>query len=176
MSRGHLTAKADFVYGPQQRSTFWYINAAPQWQSFNGGNWNTLELNVRHFAASRRLDLDVYTGVHGQMTMADTESRQQPIHLHYEANERWLPAPKFYWKVIYDPITKRGTAFVGLNDPFIRRIPESVYICNDISSSINWLTWNPKNILQGVSYACTVPDLRKVVPTVPPLNVVGILA
>lgn len=32
MARGHLTAKADFVYGSQQRATFFYVNVAPQWQ------------------------------------------------------------------------------------------------------------------------------------------------
>lgn len=26
ISRGHLTAKADFVYGSLQASTFWYVN------------------------------------------------------------------------------------------------------------------------------------------------------
>nr|CAD7402363.1 unnamed protein product [Timema cristinae] len=47
LSRGHLIAKADYVYGSQQRATFYYMNSAPQWQTFNGGNWNTLEDNVR---------------------------------------------------------------------------------------------------------------------------------
>lgn len=35
MSRGHLTAKADFIYGSQQRATFYYVNVAPQWQVIN---------------------------------------------------------------------------------------------------------------------------------------------
>ncbi|XP_070156141.1 uncharacterized protein [Polyergus mexicanus] len=86
LSRGHMVAKADFIYGALQRATFWYLNTAPQWQSFNGGNWNSLEMSVRRFAASRRLDLDVYTGVHGQMTMEDIRGKQQPIHLHAEAS------------------------------------------------------------------------------------------
>lgn len=32
MSRGHLTAKADYLYGSQQRATFYMVNVAPQWQ------------------------------------------------------------------------------------------------------------------------------------------------
>lgn len=39
MARGHLMAKSDNVLGNQQRSTFYYVNAAPQWQSFNGGKF-----------------------------------------------------------------------------------------------------------------------------------------
>ncbi|XP_011156845.2 uncharacterized protein LOC105193882 isoform X1 [Solenopsis invicta] len=173
LSRGHMAAKADFVYGAQQRSTFWYLNTAPQWQSFNGGNWNFLEISVRRFAASRRLDLDVYTGVHGQMTMEDIRGKQQPVYLHAEGTV--MSVPKFYWKVIYDPLSKRGTAFVGLNDPFIRLVTDDVFLCTDISEGIKWLDWRPRNITSGISYACSVADLRKAVPVVPLLDVIGIL-
>ncbi|XP_077272944.1 salivary endonuclease-like [Temnothorax americanus] len=173
LSRGHMAAKADFVYGAQHRSTFWYLNTAPQWQTFNGGNWNSLELSVRRFAASRRLDLDVYTGVHGQMTMEDIRGKQQPVYLHTDGAV--MSAPKFYWKVIYDPLSKRGTAFVGLNDPFIRLPADDAYLCTDISEKIKWLNWRSRNIKLGISYACSVAELRKAVPVVPPLDVIGIL-
>ncbi|XP_059478930.1 uncharacterized protein LOC132198744 isoform X2 [Neocloeon triangulifer] len=46
LARGHLAARADFVFSSHQRATFWYVNVAPQWQTFNGGNWNTLEDNI----------------------------------------------------------------------------------------------------------------------------------
>jgi hypothetical protein len=62
LSKGHLTAKADFFYGSQQMVTFFYANAAPQWQTFNGANWNTLEDNVRAFTSRLGSDLEVYTG------------------------------------------------------------------------------------------------------------------
>ncbi|KAM0734737.1 hypothetical protein ACS0PU_011556 [Formica fusca] len=173
LSRGHMTAKADFIYGALQRATFWYLNTAPQWQSFNGGNWNSLEMSVRRFAASRRLDLDVYTGVHGQMTMEDIRGKQQPVHLHAEG--AIVSAPKFYWKVIYDPLSKRGTAFVGLNDPFIKSVTDDIYLCTDISEKIKWLDWKPRDITAGISYACSIADLRKAVLVVPVLDVIGIL-
>lgn len=38
LARGHLTAKADYVFAALQMTTFYYINVAPQWQSFNNGN------------------------------------------------------------------------------------------------------------------------------------------
>ncbi|XP_025074329.1 uncharacterized protein LOC112552708 [Pogonomyrmex barbatus] len=169
LSRGHMVAKADFVYGAQQRSTFWYLNTAPQWQTFNGGNWNSLEISVRYFAATYHLDLDVYTGVHGHMTMKDIYDNQEPLYLDA------LSVPKFYWKVIYDPLSKQGTAFVGLNDPFITSITDDIYLCKDISEKIEWLIWQPKNITAGISYACSVDDLREAVPTVPLFDVIDIL-
>jgi DNA/RNA endonuclease G (NUC1) len=62
LSRGHLTARVDFVFATQQQATFWLTNAAPQWQTFNGGNWNTLEMNVRTFIGQLNRDLIMYTG------------------------------------------------------------------------------------------------------------------
>lgn len=47
LARGHLTPKADFVYGSEQASTFHYVNVAPQWQILNEGNWQRVEENVR---------------------------------------------------------------------------------------------------------------------------------
>ncbi|KMQ82569.1 dsrnase 4, partial [Lasius niger] len=81
------------------------------------------------------------------MTMEDVRGKQQPVHLHAEG--AIVSAPKFFWKVIYDPLSKRGTAFVGLNDPFIKSITDDVYICTDISEKIKWLDWRPRDITAG---------------------------
>lgn len=37
LTRGHLAAKADYIFAPHQLATFYFINVAPQWQTFNGG-------------------------------------------------------------------------------------------------------------------------------------------
>lgn len=55
-------AKSDNLHGAAQISTFWHSNAAPQWQTFNGGNWNALENAVRKLAAAKQTDLICYTG------------------------------------------------------------------------------------------------------------------
>ncbi|XP_047344273.1 uncharacterized protein LOC124946901 [Vespa velutina] len=175
LSRGHMTAKADFIYGALQSLTFWYINAAPQWMSFNAGNWEILESNVRNFATDRSLDLDVYTGVHGQMTLPNARGKQENIYLYVNGTTKAVPVPKFYWKIIYDPRSQKGTAFVGLNDPFIKSITEDIYICSDISSTIEWLDWRPNDIKAGISYACTIDDLREAVPTIPKFKTIGLL-
>ncbi|XP_044017422.1 uncharacterized protein LOC122858549 [Aphidius gifuensis] len=171
LAKGHMVAKADFVYGSAQLSTFWYLNAAPQWQTFNAGNWNSLENDVRKFADRKSLDLVVYTGIHGQMTLSDINDIPIPIYLHDEK----ISVPRFYWKIIYDPLTKRATGFVGLNDPFAKNITRDMFICRDISKRIEWLNWQQNKISKGISYACQVQDLRKAIPSIPDIHVVDIL-
>lgn len=175
LSRGHLTAKADFVYGSAQSSTFWYLNAAPQWQTFNGGNWNSLEDNVRVFASTNSLNLIVYTGTHGQMSLLDENNNRVPIYLRVDKNENGMPVPKFFWKIIYDSERMLGTAFVGVNDPYAEKITSDMLICKDVSDSIRWLTWKSNSIDKGISYACSINELMKTIPTIPKLEVKGLL-
>ena len=63
-AKGHLAPDANFVYEVLQDATYYFINVAPQvdffrfrnfnfkiqFQSFNGGNWKALELDVRNLA------------------------------------------------------------------------------------------------------------------------------
>lgn len=38
-SRGHMAPDADFIDWSSQEASYYFMNAAPQWQTFNGGNW-----------------------------------------------------------------------------------------------------------------------------------------
>ena len=49
-AKGHLSPDAAFVYQREQDATYFYINAAPQFQSFNAGNWRFLEEGARDLA------------------------------------------------------------------------------------------------------------------------------
>lgn len=55
LAKGHFAAHCDFVFEAQQKSTYHYINVGPQWQSFNNGNWKTLEIDLRNYVNSRRV-------------------------------------------------------------------------------------------------------------------------
>ena len=55
-AKGHLSPDAAFIYQLEQYATYYYINAAPQFQSFNGGNWKQLESATRE-VAERYFDL-----------------------------------------------------------------------------------------------------------------------
>lgn len=174
LSRGHLTAKADFIYGYDQRSTFYYVNAAPQWQTFNEGNWNELEQSIRYFVGNGVSNVTVYTGTYGITTLPHANNgRQTQLHLYVDNGKRGIPVPEIYWKIIYNPVKQLGTAFVGVNDPYYGKKHKK--LCNDISSDIPWLRLDSMNVTAGISYTCTVDDLRKSVKTIPVFTVKGVL-
>lgn len=104
LAKGHLTANADFVYNAQQAATFLFENAAPQWQTLNNGNWKVLEDRLRTYTSSQRNDLHVYTGTSGITTLKTENGDEKPIYL----QSPQIRAPKYYWKVVYDPIKKQG--------------------------------------------------------------------
>lgn len=64
LSRGHLTANSDFVFAPLMNATYYYYNAAPQFQAFNGMNWSEVEKFIRNYVNSLGHDVTVYTGVY----------------------------------------------------------------------------------------------------------------
>ena len=50
IAKGHLTPDAAMVYDFEQKATYFFINAAPQFQAFNNGNWKYLEDRARKLA------------------------------------------------------------------------------------------------------------------------------
>nr|QJD55726.1 DNA/RNA non-specific endonuclease [Tribolium castaneum] len=176
LARGHFAAKADFVYAPQQTATFHYVNVAPQWQSFNGYNWNQVESDVRDYAEKNGIDLKMYTGTYGVTTLPHEETGEEtPLYLYIGSNGiQGIAVPELYWKVAYNPETQLGVALLGINNPYQKDINKSI-ICEDVSAKINWLHWNASDTKAGYSYACEVDAFRKRVTYLPDFVVKGLL-
>lgn len=180
LQRGHLAAKSDFVYATEQNATFTLANTAPQWSSFNSGNWKYIEKAIRKFVINNNFKVLIYTGVHGQMSLRDINGKKQPIFLSVDKNNSYMRVPKFFWKIVYDPIYHLAFTIIGVNDPFSEQITNDMFLCEDISgrSIFDWLTkpWkNRMKISLGVSYVCDYKDIKNVVPSLPELKVEGIL-
>jgi len=176
LARGHLSAKADYVYGSQQRATFHFVNVSPQWQTFNGGNWEALESSVRAYADKKKLDLVVYTGTYGVATLPNVNEDETELYLYVDSNNnKGIPVPKFYWKAVYDPKSQAGVVFVGINNPYVSAPQGDYLICTDVCSNISWVHWDRKNIKKGYSYCCEVDDFRSTVQYLPQFTVSGLL-
>ncbi|CRK98271.1 CLUMA_CG011633, isoform A [Clunio marinus] len=168
MSRGHLAAKADFIFGNQHRATFYFTNVAPQWQKFNALNWVAVEDGSRILAADRNINLDVYTGTFGTATLRDIYGNPQPLYFYVNGSTRQIPVPKLFYRILINKADNSGVVLIGVNNPHLtlEEIKKDYIICTDVSSQINYINWQKDNIERGYSYACTVNDFVKAVPHV----------
>ncbi|CAD7006238.1 unnamed protein product [Ceratitis capitata] len=179
LARGHLAAKADFDYGTEQRATFLFINAAPQWQVFNAGNWARIEDGVRAKVSKAQWYVDCWTGVYGVTTLANANGVQTPLYLAYDSNNNGLiPVPKLYFRVVIERTTKKGIVFIGVNNPHLTlaEIKKDYILCTDVADKVDYVNWKPTDITAGYSYACEVDDFKKKVSHLPDLpSVTGLL-
>jgi len=149
--RGHLAPNADFMNYPWQDATFTYIDVAPQWGSFNGGNWLDVENGIRYLAEYFYGTLQVWTGTLGILQLEDEDGNLVDIYLDETGLEK-IPVPKFFWKIAYDEKTKKGIAVVGTNN--VHRTEEK--ICTPIEE-VTWLKFlDTTDITSGPVYCCSV--------------------
>ncbi|CAH2257289.1 jg26108 [Pararge aegeria aegeria] len=172
LARGHLAAKTDYVFATGQRSTFYFINAAPQWQPFNAGNWMSLEANLRRRIAAARYNTVIYTGTFGVTQLRNSAGRLVDIHLH--SNNR-VPVPQYFYKVVYDASRRQGTAYISINNPYYTLAEaRQLQFCTDRcrnNAAFNWINWQPDRVDIGYSFCCTIPDFRRRIAHVPNFNV-----
>ena len=105
-------------------------------------------------------DLVVTTGTHEVLEYPDKSN--SPTDIYLARIESYVPAPKYYWKVVQDPETKTGAAFIGLNDPHTNVAP--VELCkNRCSEMSSWVDWGIENLDAGYMYCCSVEDAAKAI-------------
>ena len=168
LARGHLAPDADFIYNSGQLLTYWYANVAPQWQSFNAGNWLSIESTTRAIATHVWSTINVITGTHGVLQLANKAGVKKPIYL--DATNNLLPAPELYWKVLQNPKTNACVVAIGVNNPFLTSAPTP--ICNTVTPN-GWPDLT-KDFKKGYSYYCDYASFKKVVDYVPELTCTSI--
>lgn len=167
-AKGHLSPDAGFIYNINQDATYYFMNVAPQFQSFNNGNWKALEMNTRDLAASLGHDVSIWTGTHGVLQYADKSGNLVDIYLYTDGETQYIPAPQYYWKVLYDSATDSGVAFIGLNDPHATKVPTE--LCDNVCSQMSWVDWSITELDAGYMYCCSVESAREAIPSIPDVN------
>lgn len=175
LARGHMAAMTDFITANEQRSTFFFINTAPQWQRFNALNWLAVEMSTRRLASDRNIFLNVVTGTTGITHLPDVAGRQHEIFLDFPA--RQVTVPMIFYKIIVNPADQSGVVFIGVNNPHLSlsEILQNYVLCTDVSDRINYVNWQRTDIRRGYSYACDVNDFLRRVPHVTGINVSRLL-
>lgn len=165
-ARGHLSPDADGIFRSWQFSTYFYTNAAPQFQVVNAGNWLRVENAARSKAGSSQADLIIFTGNQGILTLPHLDGREIPISL----ESGGIEVPKWFWKIIKNPATNQGIALVTLNNPFATSVES---LCSDVCGSFGWANVNFADYSKGYTYCCTVQTLMAAVPGIPSEAAVG---
>jgi len=169
-AKGHLAPDAAFVYNALQDATYYFANVAPQFQSFNNGNWKALEYNTRELATKLGRDLQVLTGTHDLLRYPDSSNTSLPIYL---VNSVFVPAPRYYWKLVQDTQTNTGMVFIGSNDPHVTQPPQE--LCTNRCDEMPWVDWNRSDLGSGYMYCCSVEEAVKAIPAIPSIQVSGLL-
>lgn len=166
-----MAAMTDFISANEQRSTFYFVNTAPQFQTFNSLNWVSVEISSRRLAADRNINLDVYTGTWGNGQLRNGQGVNRDIFLAWPAGQ--IPMPRIYYKILVNRANNSGVVLIGVNNPHLTlaEILAEYVICNDVSNRINYVSWQRTNLHRGYSYACEVNDFLQRVPHVSGLNV-----
>lgn len=167
MARGHLAPDGDGIFRSWQFSTYFYCNVAPQWQVVNAGNWLRVENAARIKAASSQNDLLIFTGNEEILTLPHVDGREILITLESNGN---IEVPKWFWKIIKNPLNNSGIALITLNNPFATTIEQ---LCLDICSTYGWDNINYSDYSKGFTYCCSVASLMAAVPGIPSEASVG---
>ncbi|XP_072161226.1 salivary protein Tsal2A isoform X2 [Bemisia tabaci] len=171
LARGHLAPKADFYYATWKWSTFFYANAAPQWQIINAGNWKSLENYVRKVAAKTGEDLRIITGTFGVLKMYSPKSRSS-VEVLLHSNKVRVPAA--FFKIIQSKATNKAIVAICSNDPFATKDTAPKELCKDIAAQNSWPD-DKKEFSKGRIYFCDVGKFLKQVQTAPKISYKGIL-
>jgi hypothetical protein len=167
--KAHLATPLDFVYLAQQISTQYHINIAPMWYSIKNGNWIKLEEEIRQYASNTSRedsDLIIYSG-----TLGVTSLGNRNIYLGKNNGNNVIPVPKWIWKLVYEPGTKEGIAFLVVNNPYTLN-----FICSCVCAQTKWtLAWNRRDRNNGYVYCCSVGNFRRVFSGLPDFEVTGLL-
>lgn len=190
-SRGHLMEKVGMIFGILQRATFYFLNAAAQWQCINAGNWELTEATLRAFVALQGIIVSVITGTYGILQIPDCNNHMVDIYLNVGGNHtqtnscytpempivqdrgyRTAPVPLIFYKAVIDLARMLAVVFLSVNNPYLTDDDiesKDITICNDVSSKIDWMKWQlGENYKRGYIYACTMEDFTKKIRHLPP--------
>ncbi|XP_063223020.1 uncharacterized protein LOC134531258 [Bacillus rossius redtenbacheri] len=170
---GHLAGELDFVYLAQQFATLYYVNSAPQWRSIKGRNWERIGEAVRHYASSRRVDLEVYAGTHG---VASLRGKRLYIHRPDDEHEK-TPVPQWLWKLVVDRSGNCGVVFLVLNNPYMtsEQAARARLNCSSAGDSVPFMgeaRWS--RVGEGYSHTCAVRDFLRHVQVLPLVGAAGL--
>ncbi|CAG9838660.1 unnamed protein product [Diabrotica balteata] len=175
-----LASENDFYSASFQLAVKNYANIAPQWNSINNGNW-LQESEIRMYASNKNVNLQIWSGTYGVTKLNNETTELIDLYLFEREIRKQLvkafPVPELYWKIVYNPLNTQGIVLIGHNNPYVGKVSPEEQICDDISSKLNWISWDKELYDKGYFYACDYNDdkFQSIVHFAPKLKITGYL-
>ena len=182
---GNLAPYEDFFYTFQRDATYHLANSAPQWNTFDEGNWKVVEQGVLDFSQDAFVygDATVLTGTLKVATLANSSGVPVEIYLYYGR----IPVPRWFWKLIYYDDFNVGVIFFGFNNPYASKNEVDTEFLTEVcsvdvfeSAATSWHLEDVDNTdpALGYIYACRVnldeildPLVNSIVSNVLPMEI-----
>ncbi|XP_073844619.1 salivary protein Tsal1-like [Musca autumnalis] len=156
LARGHLTPDADFIFGYEQLSTYYYVNVAPEFQPINAGNWLRVEEFGRSVAAMYGKDLETYNGYFGQLQLPTVNGDLVDIYLD---DAKQIEVPEYYFKVLLNRAEDAAIVFITVNNPYVAD-GASREICESVCDEANLQHDNFPTLSKGYTFCCRLEDFK----------------
>ncbi|GAB0095072.1 hypothetical protein DMENIID0001_104050 [Sergentomyia squamirostris] len=153
LTRGHMAPVADFVFHPEQISTFFLLNAGPENKSVNEGNWETVERLSRQMAAEKSVHMGVVTGELGHLHFQNLVTRRD-VRATLSGRNRFV-VPNYFWRVLLDADSSSAIVFVTLNNPYATVRPDP---CTNVCRDANIIEPDFTNFGLGYTVCCRYAD------------------
>ena len=82
--------------------------------------------------------------------------------------EKYVPAPRLFWKVLHDKHTNTAAVFIGLNDPHKSVAPTEV--CPNRCAEMSWVGWEMTDLEGGYMYCCDIQAAAAAFPEIASLR------
>ncbi len=182
---GNLAPYEHFFYIFQRDATYHLANSAPQWNTFDEGNWKVVEQGVLDFSQDAFVygDATVLTGTLKVATLANSSGVPVEIYLYYGR----VPVPRWFWKLIYYDDFNVGVIFFGFNNPYASKNEVDTEFLTEVcsvdvfeSAATSWHLEDVDNTdpALGFIYACRVnldeildPLVNSIVSNVLPMEI-----
>ncbi len=90
-----------------------------------------------------------------------------------------MATPRFYWKVVIEPVANLGVVIVGVNNVHLKEseVDENFRLCDPIPNHPLLADVHDQNeIARGIVYACTLEAAQSALPEIPKdISVDGVL-
>lgn len=164
LARGHLTPDADYIFGYESLSTYFYVNVAPEYQPVNAGNWLRAEELARKVSDFYRQDMETYNGYMGIISLPDKNGKLIDIYLD-DAKE--IEAPKYYFKVILRRSNNEGIVFLTHNNVHLDPNVQPEELCTNVCQSTGMYHANFPDTTKGYTYCCSVSEFLTIYDGLP---------